>query len=306
MPIPITLVTGFLGSGKTTLLQQVARRYPDKNFVFLVNEFSPYGVDPTLLEGTGIPVISVEGGSIFCKCKVGDFLTHLKNFPDRFRSKEKKIDGLFIETSGLADPRVIHRLLKETELDAEFSVRYIVAIVVAARFLAVVNTLPVVRAQVETADKVILNKLDISKPEEIDKALKVIRKINPSVSVVQTSQCDIDILADDESSGRQVDGELTARANPYSTFELPVSKAVDPIQLSETLAAMGDSVYRAKGFLPQPGIGSGWAYFDWTQDGWSTNPIAYNKEQGMLVILVSDAEEENLSGKITELGENLQ
>ena len=305
MPIPITLVTGFLGSGKTTLLRQVARRYPDKNFVFLVNEFSPHGMDPTLLEGTGIPVISVKGGSIFCKCKVGDFLAHLKNFPDRFRSKEKKIDGLFIETSGLADPRVIHRLLKETGLDAEFSVRHIAAIVVAARFLAVVNTLSVVRAQVETADKVILNKLDISKPEEIDEAITVIREINPSVSIVRTSHCDIDLLAHGESGGRQVDGELTTRANPYSTFELPVNKMVDPIQLSESLAALGDSVYRAKGFLPQPGVGSGWAYFDWTQDGWSTNPIADDKEQGLLIILVSDAEEKNLSGKIAELGENL-
>ena len=305
MPIPITLVTGFLGSGKTTLLRQVARRYPDKNFVFLVNEFSSRGVDPALLEGTGIPVITVEGGSIFCKCKVSDFLAHLKTFPGQFHSQEKPIDGLFIETSGLADPRAIHRLLRETGLNAEFSIRQIITIVVAARFLAVANALPVVQAQVETADKVILNKLDISDPSDIDKALTLIEKINPTVSTIRTTECNIDILTDNDTNERQIDGELTVRANPYSTFELPIRKTVDPIRLSETLSGLGDSVYRAKGFLPGSGSGTDWLYFDWTQDGWSANPIAYSEKKGVLVILVSDADEEKLSVRITKLAKTL-
>ena len=305
MSTPITLVTGFLGSGKTTLLRQVARRYPDKNFVFLVNEFSSQGVDPTLLEGTGIPIITVEGGSIFCKCKVSDFLAHLKDFPERFHSREKPIDGLFIETSGLADPRAIHRLLRETGLDAEFSIRQIITIVVAARFLAIAKTLPVIQAQVETADKIILNKLDISDSSDVEKALELVNEINPSVSIIRTTECNIDILADDEKNERRVDGELTVRANPYSTFELPVRNVVDPIQLSETLTDLGDSVYRAKGFLPIPGNKGNCLYFDWTQDGWSANPIACNEDKGVLVILVSDEEEKKLSTKIAKLAKKL-
>jgi G3E family GTPase len=303
--VPITLVTGFLGSGKTTLLRQIARQHPDKNFVFLVNEFSPRGIDPKLLSDTGIPIIAVEGGSIFCQCKVGDFLAHLRGFPERFHTEKNPIDGLFIETSGLADPRAIHRLLKETQLDSEFSVRQIITIVVAARFLAIVNTLPVVRAQIETADKIILNKLDISDPDNVKKAIRMMREINPSAPVIQTSQCDTKILIAEDAKRKPISGELTVRANPYSTFELPVEKIVDPLALSDSLEKMGSSVYRAKGILPRSAESDGWLYFDWTQDGWSANPVEYREEQGILVILVSDAEEENLATKIKTLALDL-
>ncbi len=51
--IPVCIVTGFLGTGKTTYLLRIAKTYPDKRYVFLVNEFSDYGVETKCHEGTG-------------------------------------------------------------------------------------------------------------------------------------------------------------------------------------------------------------------------------------------------------------
>ncbi len=66
----LVLITGFLGSGKTTLLRHINASNPDKKIVFLVNDFSAVDVDYQILSETNDSVISVAGGSIFCKCLV--------------------------------------------------------------------------------------------------------------------------------------------------------------------------------------------------------------------------------------------
>ena len=75
--IPLSLVTGFLGSGKTTFLKHMAPRLASRRIVYLVNDFSALDVDGAVLSEIGPNVVSIPGGSIFCKCLVGDFIQHL-------------------------------------------------------------------------------------------------------------------------------------------------------------------------------------------------------------------------------------
>ena len=60
--IPVYLVVGFLGSGKTTLLKRLVHAVEDKNFIFVVNEFSAVDVDAAQIESEGAPAIAVAGG----------------------------------------------------------------------------------------------------------------------------------------------------------------------------------------------------------------------------------------------------
>ena len=42
--IPVTILTGFLGAGKTTLLNNIIRKYSDKRFAVIENEFGEIGI----------------------------------------------------------------------------------------------------------------------------------------------------------------------------------------------------------------------------------------------------------------------
>ncbi|MDH3982239.1 MAG: hypothetical protein OES84_04980, partial [Kiritimatiellaceae bacterium] len=72
--IPICLITGFLGTGKTTLLKRIVEENRDRKWIYLVNEFSALDVDGAIVSAENPDVISIPGGSIFCKCLVTEFI----------------------------------------------------------------------------------------------------------------------------------------------------------------------------------------------------------------------------------------
>jgi len=124
--IPLSLVTGFLGSGKTSLLQHVLATRGERRLAFVVNEFGAVDVDGRLLDVPAGSVVSVAGGSIFCRCKVGEFLDTL---PRLVEDADETLDGVLVEASGIADPRVAWRMFEETGLDARFELRSVLAVV---------------------------------------------------------------------------------------------------------------------------------------------------------------------------------
>ena len=126
--IPLVLITGFLGSGKTTWLKQIARDHQDRCFVYLVNDFAAVDVDSELVKQAGDHVLSVAGGSIFCKCLVTEFISVLKTIAAGRAGMDALPEAVVIEASGMADPRVIHTMLKETGLDQHFKVARIIAL----------------------------------------------------------------------------------------------------------------------------------------------------------------------------------
>ncbi len=147
--IPLSLVTGFLGSGKTTFLKHTARRLAGRRIVYLVNEFSALDVDTQSLRQISPDVIAIPGGSIFCKCLVGDFIQTLSRVPQRFGSSQPgsadTIEGLIVEASGIANPKVVADMLRETKLDAVYSLASVVAIVDPGSFGKLLVTLPNIR-----------------------------------------------------------------------------------------------------------------------------------------------------------------
>ena len=159
--IPLILVTGFLGCGKTTLLKRLVHRHRERRFLYLVNEFNPRDLDGALLQSEGAEVVAIPGGSIFCHCLVTDFMRHLTAIHERFPD----LEAVIIEASGMANPKAIEQLLAETRMADRFALRQVVTIVDPVSFPKLRHTLPNLRAQVEAADTVILNKQDLASAE---------------------------------------------------------------------------------------------------------------------------------------------
>ena len=267
--IPLALVTGFLGSGKTTFLGRVAARNPRGRLFYLVNEFSQSDVDSQLLE-TDDDVLPVAGGSIFCRCLVTEFIYHLKQIAARGTAGDDGVSGLVVEASGIADPRVVEAMLAETKLDQEFALSTIVAIVDPWSFLQLVESLPNISAQIEAADVVLINKIDLHDEQMLAKTEAAILELNPRANILRTqnAECEVELFGAHTPRGLQ--GEYALCSDPnYVSSAIEFSKAVDVERLVEQLRNLGADLYRAKGFVPTT---AGVVYVDLSLAGHAISP----------------------------------
>ena len=288
--IPICLVTGFLGSGKTTFLRQVVARNRERKLVYLVNELSPLDVDGALLREAEDDVLTIPGGSIFCRCLVTEFIGHLEAIPERFNTPEAPVEGVVIEASGIANPKVTEQLLAETGLDGTYDLASIVSIVDPGSFGKLVHTLPNIQAQVEAADTVLINKADLFAGAVLDVTENLVRQMNPRASVVRTVQCEADVPLFDQAPAREIEGDYAPCLDPnYDKLAVGVPGPVDLARLIAALRSAGEEIYRAKGFVPAR---EGMYYLDMSATGISADPTDRTDATAALAIVTRGGDNE--------------
>ncbi|MBP7886687.1 MAG: GTP-binding protein [Candidatus Marinimicrobia bacterium] len=283
--IPIRLVTGFLGSGKTTLLKNLIRQNQSRRLVFLVNEFSPTDIDGSLIANLTPDYLSIPGGSIFCRCLAGKFIEYLQEIPQRFTQDGNEIDELVIEASGVADPRVIFKMLSETGLDKVYYIREVLNIVDPASLGKLFHTLTSIRAQIEAADIILINKVDIASPEEIASTESLIRQVNPSAYVYRTTFSQLPKDLPENPQRLQVpEGEFAPCRDPrYATIILN-SGDMNYEQLRQAITPVAEDVYRLKGYLFDS---HQFLYVDYSPAGWQIEPASSIEQEPQIAIIIN-------------------
>lgn len=187
--IPFILVSGFLGSGKTTLLIRLLREIHNRQLSpgILMNELGTADVDGVLLEEeTGASIERLLDGCVCCS-KKEELAQSLVALLD------KQPDLIVAELTGVANPVEVVSLLHShsfankirlsqviTVLDAEHALDY------ASRFSADKQLVTTLRAQLEAASLVLLNKADLTTPSKLRKLEQLVHKSNPRALLTVT------------------------------------------------------------------------------------------------------------------------
>ena len=180
---PITLITGPLGSGKTTLLRHILATHPAK-IAIVMNEFGEIAIDTKVIEGKNVRIAELGGGCVCCSL-LGEFEAAVNEIIQKVAP-----EMIIVETTGLAEPEGlvfnIQEALPQCRLDGVVSVIHADMLV---RFPELGHT---TRLQIEGADILLLNKIDLIEPVQIEPLEKKLREINPAAAIVRTERCQID------------------------------------------------------------------------------------------------------------------
>ena len=167
---PITLITGPLGSGKTTLLRHILAVQPGK-IAIVMNEFGEIAIDTKVIEGKNVRIAELGGGCVCCSL-LGEFEAAVNEIIEKIAP-----DRIVVETTGLAEPEAlvfnIQEALPQCRLDGVVSV---IDADMLIRFPELGHT---TRLQIEGADILLLNKIDLIEPGQIE-ALETKLRANQS------------------------------------------------------------------------------------------------------------------------------
>lgn len=176
--VPIDLLTGFLGSGKTTLLRHILDHgLEGRRVAVVMNELGDVGIDGRVVEGVNVEQMIELGSGCVCCTINREFGLALQELIEMASP-----DLIIVETTGVADPP---NIIFETR-QIGLSIDATIAVADALNLDRHLAASEAARAQIASADFLVLNKTDLVTAERADRAEARLGEINSRALVVRS------------------------------------------------------------------------------------------------------------------------
>ncbi|KAL4436621.1 hypothetical protein ABPG75_003760 [Micractinium tetrahymenae] len=213
--LPCTILSGFLGSGKTTLLTHILRNKEGLRCAVIVNDMAELNIDASLVKNSALVqaeerLVEITNGCICCTLR-GDLAEEVGRL-----AAAGCYEYCVIESTGIGEPMQVAETFAMAAgeggppLSEVARLDTCVTVVDAANLMANFASLESLRDrgeqaseeddrnvaellldQIEFADAILLNKVDLVSQDEQRHLLGLLRTLNPGADIVPTRQSQV-------------------------------------------------------------------------------------------------------------------
>mmetsp|Transcript_154072 Transcript_154072/g.287169 ORF Transcript_154072/g.287169 Transcript_154072/m.287169 type:complete len:933 (-) Transcript_154072:545-3343(-) len=208
--LPVTVLSGFLGAGKSTMLHHLLGNREGLKIAVIVNDMASLNVDAMQLEGARLlqqdeQMVELSNGCICCTLRE-DLLTSLRSLA----ADEQKFEYVLVESSGISEPLPVAETFTfegndGISLGQVAQLQNLITVVDSTTFLKEMSCTEALSDrswqidgddkrgiadllfdQVEFADVIVLNKIDLVPETDLAKIRRLVASINKEAEIMET------------------------------------------------------------------------------------------------------------------------